>query len=139
MQTAHRTKPKPKAKHPAPPRERVKGETVVPTNTLLLISRIGVTRAHRELGVSTTTLHKARQSGVVSKVVEIAATAALSHLGDTARAPVRVTEPQPFTQTTPPDRITAAGRAVFLISVEQSKAHMVMEFARMLDAEVVAH
>jgi hypothetical protein len=124
-----------KARKPSAPPARVKGETVSPTNTLLLIDRIGVTRAHREIGVSTTTLHKARKSGVVSRVVEIAAAAALQNLG----APARATAPQPFTQTPPPDKFTQPDRAVFLISVERTKEQMVREFARMLGAELIAH
>lgn len=124
-----------KARKSTAPPARVKGETVNPTNTLLLIERIGVTRAHRELGVSTTTLHKARKSGVVSRVVEIAATAALQHLG----SPVRAASPQPFTQSASPDRFTQEDRAVFLISVDRTKENMVREFARMLGAELIAH
>lgn len=113
---------------------RVKGETVTPINTLTLISRLGVTRAHRELGVSTTTLHKARKSNVVSKVVEIAATAALANLGQPAKA-----APQPFTQSTGSGKVAGADHIVFLISVERSKEQMVREFARMLGAELIAH
>jgi hypothetical protein len=131
MPTPQRTK----ARKAATPPHRIKGETVQPTNTLLLIERIGVTRAHRELGVSTTTLHKARKSGVVSRVVEIAATAALQHLG----APARASAPQPFQHSAPADRFTQGDRAVFLISVPREKANMVEQFARMLDAEIVAH
>ncbi len=54
-----------------------KGETVAPTNTRALIAGIGVTRASRLLGVSTTTLHKARKNTVVSKVIEVGAEAAM--------------------------------------------------------------
>jgi hypothetical protein len=61
---------------------RSKGETVIPIATLALVQKIGVTRASKEIGVSTTTLHKARKGNIVSKVVEIAAESALAHLGD---------------------------------------------------------
>lgn len=119
-----------KKKQHSAPAGRVKGETVTPTNTLLLISRLGVTRAHRELGVSTTTLHKARKSNIVSKVVEIAAGAALSHLGEQARAPAAKLDGAPR---------SSGNRVVFLIAVDRAKEQMVREFARMLDAELVAH
>lgn len=111
---------------------RVKGETVTPTNTLLLIQRIGVTRAHRELGVSTTTLHKARKSGVVSRVVEIAASAALSNLGAIAQP----TGPMP---TPEPDKFGAAEKAMFLVSVSRDKAALFEQFARTLGAEIFKH
>lgn len=131
---ARQTSSKKKQAAPAPS-ERVKGETVMPTNTLRLIQVLGVTKAHREIGVSTTTLHKARKNNIVSKVVEIAATAALANLGQSARSQPA----QPFTQAAVQDRVAHGNKVVFLISVDRAKEQMVREFARMLDAELVAH
>lgn len=128
MATTHS---KTKTKKAAPP-QRVKGETVAPTNTLLLVQRVGVTRAHRELGVSTTTLHKARKQGVVSRVVEIAATATLAQLGKPAEA-----APQPFA----PKQVShAAGETVMLlVSADPAKAAAIQDFASRLGAEVKAY
>jgi hypothetical protein len=129
MATTHS---KPKTKKAAPP-QRVKGETVTPTNTMRLVEIVGVTDAHRKLGVSTTTLHKARKQGIVSRVVEIAATATLEQLGKPAQA-----APQPF----PVKHITpaAAGDSVMLlVSVDRAKAELIQDFASRLGAEVKAY
>lgn len=61
--------------------ERTKGEAVKPEAVLQLIAKIGVTAAHRALGVSTTTLHKARKpNAVVSRVIELASESKLREL-----------------------------------------------------------
>lgn len=61
--------------------ERIKGETVQPKRTLALLETVGVSKASRALGVSTTTLHKARKLGLVSKVIEVAADGELQRIG----------------------------------------------------------
>lgn len=108
---------------------RIKGETALPTATLALVGKIGVTRASKEIGTSTTTLHKARKAGVVSKVVEVAAAHALEHLGDVTAAPLRIAarrEQRPRQD------------AMFLLSVSADKAPLVEQFAKALHAELVS-
>lgn len=115
---------------------RIKGETTSPVNTLALVAKIGVTRASKELGVSTTTLHKARKGNVVSKVVEIAATFAMEHLGDTPRAASLAKVPAP---PFPPAIISAAGdTALIVMEVPVDKAPMVQKFAEHLGAKLIA-
>lgn len=108
---------------------RIKGETALPVAVLSVVGKLGVTRASKEIGTSTTTLHKARKNNVVSKVVEIAAAHVLEHLGDVTAAPIRI----------------AANRnerprkeAMFLISVAVDKAPIVEQMAKALGAELVA-
>jgi hypothetical protein len=114
---------------------RIKGETTTPTNTLALVQKIGVTRASKELGVSTTTLHKARKSNVVSKVVEIAATFALEHLGDTPRSASLALPPSmPMAPVMSADGTTT----LFLLEVSADKAAMVQKFAQHLGAKLMA-
>lgn len=60
--------------------QRNKGEVVTAEDTLRLMSTVGPSRAARYLGVSTTTLHKARNSHEVSKVIEVASAGVLRAL-----------------------------------------------------------
>lgn len=117
------------------PNTRSKGLVVLPAKTFRLTALLGVTEAAARIGVSTTQIHGVRRKGVVSRVTEIAAEAALNHLGDAARAKPT----QPFTQHAVQDRMAAGDKVVFLLSVDRSKEQMVREFARMLDAELIAH
>lgn len=117
------------------PNTRSKGSIVLPAKTFRLTALLGVTEAADQIGISTTQIHKARKIGVVSRVTEIAAQAALNHLGDAARAQPA----QSFTQAAVQDRVVHGNKVVFLISVDRAKEQMVREFARMLDAELVAH
>jgi hypothetical protein len=91
-------------------KKRVKGETANPVNVLHLMEKIGVTKAAKEVGTSTTTLHKARQNGIVSKTVEVAAGAVLEHLGDvsTSAAPRAVAASPTITQPITPKAQRAA-------------------------------
>lgn len=121
-------------KKKAAPAPRSKGETVTPVATLALVQKIGVTRASKEIGVSTTTLHKARKSNVVSKVVEIAAESALTHLGDhpgkrsVAQGPVAADA-----------IISANGRtALIVMEVPTDKVEMVQKFSIHLGAKLIA-
>lgn len=108
---------------------RIKGETAQPVSVLAVVSKLGVTRASKEIGTSTTTLHKARKNNVVSRVVEIAASHVLEHLGDVAAAPLRIATHR-----------NERGRkeALFLIAVSQDKAPIVEQMAKALGAELVA-
>lgn len=107
--------------------QRIKGETSKPINTLALLKTLGVTKAAKEIGTSTTTLHKARKNGIVSKVVETAATAVLDHLGDAAAAPKQLKAPEP-----------AHDRRMFLLEVDADKAPLVEKFAELLRAEIIS-
>lgn len=91
-------------------KQRVKGETATPVNVLGLMEKIGVTKAAKEIGTSTTTLHKARQNGIVSKTVEVAARAVMEHLGDASTiAAARPVAPHPtITQPITPKAQRAA-------------------------------
>lgn len=117
---ATRTKPKPKVKDPA---ERTKGETVPPTKTLRLMDTIGASRTSRMLGVSTTTLFKAKKFGFVSRVIEVAAEGALASL---AGPPTTTTLGVP------------AKRQAFLVEVDESKREAFLKLASALGAEVIA-
>lgn len=109
---------------------RVKGETALPTSTLALVQKIGVTRAAKETGTSTTTLHKARKAGVISKVVELAAAHALEHLGDVRAKPQ-------LSSRSKPD-LKREATSLFLLEVTSDKAGIVEKMAEALGAELVA-
>jgi len=105
--------------------ERIKGETVPPVNTLRLLDSVGASRASRMLGVSTTTLHKARKHQLVSRVIEVAAAGQVAALGDTVlKAPAK--------------RRDEAIKALFLIEIPQDKVKVMQRLAEALDAELVS-
>lgn len=112
--------------------QRVKGETVKPVATMALVQKVGVTRASKEIGVSTTTLHKARKSGVVSKVVEIAAEHAMAHLGDHPGAT------KTSRQAAPAIISHSGDTALIVMEVPTEKAAMVQKFAEHLGAKLIA-
>src|SRR6185437_15480642 len=106
--------------------ERTKGETEKPVKLLQLIEMMGITRAARQLGISTTTIHKARRHNVVSRVIEIAAANVLRDLvgkadGDT---------PKPAGKS---DDATIS----YLMIVARSKAGVVEQFAKAINATLV--
>lgn len=113
---------------------RSKGETVIPTATLALVQKIGVTRASKEIGVSTTTLHKARKGNIVSKVVEIAAESALAHLGDHPGKRSVATGPIAPAAIASPDGRTA----LIVMEVPTDKVDMVQKFSIHLGAKLIA-
>lgn len=121
---------------------RNKGEYVRPVQTLALMDERGPTRAARELGVSTSRLHKARREHKVSKIVEVAATALLK--GPSIRAEMMSPETAPpiaemrsFTPS-PAAEQRRGEETMFLLSVDSSKAELVKRFATMLDAELLS-
>lgn len=105
---------------------RVKGETALPTETLKLVKRVGVTRAHTMLGVSTTTLHKARRSGEVSRVVEIAAKGVLPTLQEGKKIETLASKPHD------------GDTVVVLLDVRRDKLAAVQKLAAALGAELIA-
>jgi|GEM_PF-6173234 len=71
----------PRTKRAAP---RSKGEVVEPHYAMRLAGIVGITRAARMIGVSTSLLNKARENSLVSKVVEIACKGVLASLTNQA-------------------------------------------------------
>lgn len=66
---------------------RTKGLTVPPVMLRRLIEAITMAKTARELGVTTTTLHRSLNANAVSKVIEVAAEGKLrEHAGDAAAA-----------------------------------------------------
>jgi hypothetical protein len=59
---------------------RKRGETTQPRAAMRLVEEIGVTKASRQLGVSTTLLHKARKTHEITKSVELAAKAIVARM-----------------------------------------------------------
>lgn len=113
-------------KPPSKPIRGTKGDTVPPINTLKFMETIGPTAASRKLGVSTTTLHKARKAHLVSKVIEVAATGELRNLGEQVMsAPSVQAEPQ-------------SGMTMVMLAFEASKKQIVEQFAHMIGATVLA-
>lgn len=55
------------------PKERVKGALVQPEFTLKLMEHIGPTAAAKQIGTTPGTLHKARNAGMISQPLEVAA------------------------------------------------------------------
>lgn len=110
--------------------ERVKGEVVRPTATLKVIEQMGVTRAARAIGTSTTTLHKARKSGaVVSRVIEVAAQSLLRE------APAELTNSKPVKL----EKLHAVPRepVLMLLEVPSDKARIVERLCKALGAKFV--
>lgn len=93
-----------------------KGETAKPQHTLELMTALGPTRAAKLLGTSTTTLYKAQRSGVVSKVIEVAAEAKMHELSG-------------------PEIGQQSGKKLFLASVDQDKSEIAEKMLRALGAE----
>jgi hypothetical protein len=62
---------------------RRRGETVKPKAMLALSDLEGPTKACRDVGISTTTWHKSKKAGEITKAYEIAAAQVLAMLADT--------------------------------------------------------
>lgn len=121
---------------------RHKGEYVRPTRTLELMDKRGPTLAAKELGVSTSRLHKARRENKVSKIVEVAANALLRSPATRAELlssePVTSASEMPSFSPTPAAEQRRGEETMFLLSVDSSKAELVRRFANMLDAELLS-
>lgn len=110
-----------------------KGEAVPPVNLLKLMEAVGPSRASRELGVSTTTLHKAKKYGLVSKSIEVAARAVLLDFAGETAALVADVAPAPATRPTRLERRAAT----FMLEVDPDKAELVEKFADMVQAKLL--
>lgn len=119
---------------PQPSTARSRGEVAVPKATADLVIRDGVTKAARALGVSTTTLHKARVSNEVSKVVEVAAAGLLGYNSSTERRSFSSSE---ATVRQVPNLNTALDTELFLVEVPADKAPLVEKFAEMVHATIL--
>lgn len=104
-----------------------RGETVKPSSTVRLMQAIGTSRASRALGVSATTLHKARKLGQVSRVIEVAAEGALRGVPVQPEPPTRITPVSP-----------KEGTVVYLLEVSASKSEVVEKLAEALDATLIS-
>ena len=109
--------------------ERVKGETVAPVAVLKLLDEIGPARASRKLGISTTTLYKARNSGVVSKSIELAARAVMDTSGST---------PAPSNNhAATRAKTTDEERTVVVMELPNSKVELIRRVAEKFGGEIV--
>jgi hypothetical protein len=93
----------------------------------------GPTKASKDLGVSTTLLHKARKSGVVTKSVEIAARAILERLTAKEQAAVaRVTMPpvaDPIPEA-PVEHVMPEGRKLVVLDVPANDIEKLRRLAK---------
>lgn len=98
---------------------RQKGEFVAPKAVLNLMREIGPTKAAKQLGVSTTTLYKARRSGEVSRAYEVAAAGiVMGHMPE-------------------PTRVSRVERELLMFEVPKEKEDIVRRVVRSLGGEVV--
>lgn len=105
---------------------RQKGEFVPPKAVLHLMEQFGPTKAAKQLGVSTTTLYKARRGGEVSRVYEVAASGIL---GQPAAKPARTA-----LQT---EVVAHEERALLLVEVPKEKVSLVRRTIAVLGGEVM--
>lgn len=108
-----------------------------PVKTLELMATVGPTRAAKALGVSTTTLHKARRTMEVSKIVEVAASGLLKQPAPVQRAAEAHMEMKSFAPS-PAAQRRHQEEMMFVISVAADKAPVVRRFMEMLDAEIIS-
>lgn len=109
--------------------ERLKGETVPPIKTLQLMAAIGVSKTARTLGVSTTTLHKARNHNLVSRVIEVASAGALREIG--------AGEATGMASPAMTDGEARRGKAAIVLEVDPSQEPALDSFAKAIGARVV--
>jgi hypothetical protein len=114
---------------------RIRGETTTPRYTADLVIRDGVTKAAKALGVSTTTLHKARATNEVSKVVEVAAAGILKWAKPPA-AEERSFSPAARVQEVP-NLNPSLETDLYLIEVPREQAPLVERFAQAIHAHVL--
>lgn len=116
---------------------RLRGETTTPANLQKLVETKGVTKAAKDLGISTTTIHKARITGAVSKVIEIAAEGLLRH----ATPPSLGTRPGPATRRASVSEVSDLNAnhatTLYLIEVPIGSAPLVEKFAERLGAHML--
>lgn len=128
-------KPKKVAKPRAPATKQRRGEAVEPAMTLRLMEAVGVSRAARMMGTTTTTLHRARNLNAISKVYEVAAAGELRTLGspdgatETYRAPGMAAHK--------PTAATPRDTAIFIMEVPSDRVPMAEQFASMVGAKLL--
>ncbi len=125
-----------KAKGPTPPRpiarkEQAKGIVVAPTFTIKLMEALGPSRAARELSTTTTTLHRARNTGKVSGIFEVAAEGLLRKLGVVSNSVATATHAAHPAPTPPTDT------EVFFIEAPATRAPDIAKFAKAIGARIM--
>lgn len=124
--------------------DRTKGETVKAVAFMQLDKQIGPTKAAKAIGISGTTLYKARTAGRVSRAYEVAANGILSNptaleaarRGDMEMLNAALSGPA---QASPSPQLHAAsadGKTVLIISVPNNKADLLRTVAKQFGAEV---
>jgi hypothetical protein len=121
---------------------RRRGKSVPAHFTVQLMDAIGPTRAHNALGVSTTALYKARRTGQVAKVLEVAAEGALKSslrkvATGTDTAPARQNPLKYKAAPTPPLPPPGDDTALFLVEVPADKRDIVERVVRQFGAVIV--
>lgn len=90
-----------------------KGEVSKPVSLLRLMNQIGPSRTARSVGVSTTTLYKARKTNKVAKVIETAAAGVLAQEADIPLPKeAKVPDLTAFIIEIPPDKVDIVTRFV---------------------------
>jgi hypothetical protein len=109
-----------------------KGEAVKPVALLQMMEKFGPTRTAKQLGVSTTTLYKARNGNIVSKSIELAASALIG--------PPTVEQAQPAThgkvEKLIPQLAADSDKIMLIMEVPKSKAELLKRVALQFGAEV---
>ena len=106
-----------------------KGETVPPVSVLKLMDAVGPSRASRLLGVSTTTLHKVRKHGLVSKVIEVAAHGALRDIGGIQNGHT--------TSSLPPATTHGSNTGVLILEADPAQMGTIERIVASLGARVI--
>lgn len=120
--------------------ERLKGETVEPIETLKLMRLLGVTKTAHRLGVSTTTLHKARSQSVVSRVIEVAAAGEMlrEQRGKVTQKPAETPPTNGAAEIPVVSHMQNGATVIYLLEVKKTHAPTVEKFAEALKAKYLA-
>lgn len=120
---------------------RKRGQSVPAHFTVQLMDALGPTRAHKALGVSTTALYKARKTGYVPKVLEVAAEGALKasvrKVATGTDAPPPRANPLRDKAAPKPAPAPTGETALFLVEVPADKAETVERLVSRFGAVVV--
>lgn len=107
---------------------RQKGEFVTPKAVLQLMTQLGPTKAARQLGVSPTTLYKARRGGEVSRVYEVAASGILGQPAAAAKPAKTVFQ----TEMAPNEE-----RALLMVEVPKERVNLIRRAVTAVGGEVM--
>jgi uncharacterized protein (DUF4415 family) len=125
------------SEHSRPAKLERRVPTVKAVHILKLRDQIGVTRAAKELGTSTTTVHRARREGVVSEIWENRAKQVLENL----QAGVSTSAPAPAPRA---PRAAASRRSdgtapkeLAVLRIDPDKREMLEQFVRAIGGEFI--